>query len=400
MDKLLKYLFHLCLITIIIGPLGVLPLAIPSVNLYFSDIFVFLICLTLLTQTRKMINIIKKDKISVYFFIFISLSFISLILSPITLTIIERLISFLYLMRLAAYFGVYLAAVYLLKRKITTSRNIIAWMSLIGAILVLLGWVQYFLYPNLRNLYYLGWDPHLKRIFATYLDPNYFGIILVLILLILFFIPKANVAVWIFRSVTFLTLMFTYSRSSYLALLVAVLFYAILKRKYAIFGTTIILVFLLSALLPRPEGIGVRLERVFSVVERIENWQQGITLFAKHPLMGAGFNTVRYAKRQYGLNDADLMVSHAGAGFDNSFIFIAVTTGIIGLITYLLFLKKAFIQGNLLVKISLIAITTHSFFLNSLFFPWVMLWMWVVIGLNDKKYSNSEGDPSSLRSSG
>ena len=385
MDKLLKYLLYFSLTSLVIGPLGVIPLNITGVNLYLTDIFVALTCLVLLLKAPAIIKIIKTDKISIYFLIFAIVGLFSLLVSPVSLTLIEKLISGLYLIRLIAYFGVYLALRYLLTIKILSAKSIMKWLSMSGLALVSLGWLQYLLYPDLRNLYYLGWDPHLKRIFATYLDPNYFGLMMVLTLILLFessreiFIRKTSRKITALLSAVFLTLMFTYSRSSYLALLAAAFSYAVLKKKYVIFGTALILVFIIAALLPRPEGIGVRLERVFSAVERAENWREGVKLFTKHPVLGVGFNTVRYAKRQYGLNDAFLMVSHAGAGYDNSFIFIAVTSGMIGLAAYLLFLRQAYFSGNLLVKLSLVAIVIHSFFLNSLFFPWIMLWMWVVI---------------------
>ena len=43
-----------------------------------------------------------------------------------------------------------------------------------GLVIVGLGFVQYFFYLGLRNLYYLGWDEHLSFIFQL-LDPNFAG---------------------------------------------------------------------------------------------------------------------------------------------------------------------------------------------------------------------------------
>lgn len=375
MEKLLKYLFYLSLLSIAVGPLGVIPTGVTSVNLYLSDIFVASISFVLIAKLPVIINLIKEDKTAIYFLIFVAVGLISLIISPITLTISERLISGLYLIRLAAYFSVYLSARHLIKQKIIRSQSIVTYLTIVSAILMFLSWIQYAFYPNLRNLFYLGWDPHLKRIFASYLDPNYFGLIMVLALIII----KPPVL----RLIGFVTLMFTYSRSSYMAFLSASIFYSILRKKYLLIGGVLVLLLISAGLLPRSEGIGVRLERVFSLVERVENWRQGIKMFTINPIVGTGFNTIRYAKRQYGISDADLLVSHAGAGFDNSFIFIAVSTGIAGLLIYLVFLREAYISGSFLAKMSLVAIVIHSMFLNSLFFPWVMLWMWAVLAYGE-----------------
>ena len=102
-------------------------------------------------------------------------------------------------------------------------------------------------------------------------------------------------------------------------------------------------------------------------------------IIVDHPILGVGFNAIRYAKTEYNFGQDNLFDNHAGAGFDNSFLFIAATTGLAGLLTFLLFLRQIFRKGNLFVKSSIVAIIVHSFFLNSLFFPWIMVWMWVVI---------------------
>ncbi|MBI4991233.1 O-antigen ligase family protein [Candidatus Gottesmanbacteria bacterium] len=185
---------------------------------------------------------------------------------------------------------------------------------------------------------------------------------------------------WILAIFIFISLMFTYSRSSYMALMGALITYSLFKKKYILIAGALIILILSAILLPRPSGEGVKLERVFSIEQRIENWKQGAQIFADHPLLGVGFNSVRFAKKQYGFGKEDILVSHSGAGFDNSFLFVAVSTGIIGLIFYILLLKQVFVSGNLLIKTSLVAAIIHSLFLNSLFFPWVMLWLWIIIG--------------------
>ena len=91
---------------------------------------------------------------------------------------------------------------------------------------------------------------------------------------------------------------------------------------------------MLSAfLLPRPGGDGVKLERTFSIIQRWENYQAGFKLW-QQPIFGLGFNTLRYYNQDY--------LSHASAGQDSSLLFVAVTTGLVGLTAYLFWLKSIF----------------------------------------------------------
>lgn len=384
MNKLLKLLFYLCLLSIIPGPLGALPLDIPAVNVYLTDVFVGSLTLAWFINWSQLVRFLKEDRIARFFLSFMVVALISLLLSPIHLSLSERVISFLYLLRFVSYFFVYVTVAYFRKKKLLTPSSILNWLGVIGIVLALIGWMQYFLYPDLRNLFYLGWDPHFKRIFSTYFDPNYFGLVMVFTLIIVITWGESlrNTLLKLF---IFTTLMFTYSRSSYLALLSAIFYYAWVQKKVWIIGTTLLVLGVSIVFLPRPSGEGVKLERIFSIEQRIENWKEGAKILSDYPLLGVGFNTVRYVRRQYGFGREVWSTSHSGAGFENSFLFVAATTGIVGLIFYLLLLKQLFRAGNLMAKVSLVAAITHSFFLNSLFFPWVMLWLWIIVASNSVK---------------
>ena len=50
----------------------------------------------------------------------------------------------------------------------------------IGIFIVGLGFIQFLFYQSLRNLFYLGWDEHLYRMFSIFLDPNFAGAFFVL----------------------------------------------------------------------------------------------------------------------------------------------------------------------------------------------------------------------------
>jgi hypothetical protein len=230
-----------------------------------------------------------------------------------------------------------------------------------------LGLLQYIFLPDTRFLASLNWDDHYYRLISTLFDPNFTGIILVLgLILTLFKFPR----VWWLYLIQVPALLLTYSRSSYLALFAAGFYLAVVKKKMKFFllGFGILCLMLLA--LPRPGGEGVKLERLFSVTSRLDNYQEGIKLWLKHPVFGLGFNNLRAVR-------ADL-ISHAAGGLDSSLLFVLATTGIIGLAAYFNLLKCLW-EKNLLLRVSLVALLVHSLFVNSLFYPWVMIWLWSIV---------------------
>ena len=191
---------------------------------------------------------------------------------------------------------------------------------------------------------------------------------------------KAQVGIEYMIIIAFVTLMFTYSRSSFLAGFSVAIFVAFKKKKAAVAFFTLLVLTASIFLLPRPSGEGVKLERLFSIKERFETWKQGIKIFSRYPLLGVGFNTLRYAKIKYYKDGKDSIVSHSGAGIENSYIFVASTTGIFGLAAYIYFLLQIYRHTSTLAQLSLLATIIHAIFLNSLFFPWVMVWLWSLFG--------------------
>ena len=144
---------------------------------------------------------------------------------------------------------------------------------------------------------------------------------------------------------------------------------------------------------------GTNLFRTVSTNARIESYQQAWVFFQQSPLFGIGFNAYRYAqdrafpscnekKAQRCLDKQVLAESHAGAGTDNSFLFVLATTGIVGSTAYLFLWYRILLLSwkhktepyGLIVLSSSLALFANSLFINSLFYPFIMLWMWVIIG--------------------
>lgn len=274
------------------------------------------------------------------------------------------------------------------------------WLSVLtasGIATAMLGVLQYFLYPDLRNLSYLGWDPHYQRLFSTLLDPNFTGIILAatfVSLLGMWESKKKNQFVLLGSIIVVLSaFVLTYSRSSFAAFAVGMVVWGVLNHKKAItFGILIVSV---CALLLMPHtGEGRNLLRTASSFARIGNAERAISLIREKPLFGHGFNILRFVSLQRSwINETDAP-SRSGAGLDTTILFVGATMGLAGIAVYVwlfvsLYTKaiRAYVRAKksrpfAITYVSILSMMlVHSLFINSLFYPWVMVWMWVLTGV-------------------
>ena len=280
-----------------------------------------------------------------------------------------HLVGLLYLLRWVAYAGMYFFF------RDFKDKNFLA-RGFLWAILsvAVVGVGQYLLLPDTTFLAASDWDDHSFRLLSTFLDPGFTGIIvtagLFFIIRFLFFNKFSILQFAIFQT----ALAFTYSRASYLAYLVGVTVVAISKRSAKLFlGLT--LLFLISlTLLPRSYGESTNLGRENSTWARINNWKHAVAVWQTAPIFGVGFGNYQY------YSEATLQ-SHSKAGSDSSILTILATTGIVGLTAYLGVLRGMWVVGrkSLLFKTCLIAVFIHSWFNNTLFYPWVMELMWLVL---------------------
>ena len=384
LDKLSKYLLILFIFSLIPAAVFRIPIFNLSGFIYPSDFLAGLLVIPNAINIIQLRRYYSQIKLVRYLLLLYAAFFLSLFFSPLKMTAVERGTAMMYLLRFIAYTSVIFTVHKLYSKDIISLRLLKITFLISTGIIAFFGWIEYFLYPDLRNLYYLGWDPHYKRIFSSFLDPNFLGLFMVLSLLLVLLSKIRRYQKWILGALFFFTLMFTYSRGSYLALIISILFYFIKTHTTRSILVIILLIGITAVLLPRPSGAGVRLERLFSITERLENWKFGWKVFVNHPILAEGFNTVRYAKVLYQYPQDNLLASHSGAGLDNSFLLVAATSGIIGLTVFLMLLFQIYSHASMLIKASLIAIAIHSFFVNSFFYPWVMVWLWIMIGITMK----------------
>ena len=386
--SLLKLILPLFFICFALGEISKIRFS-GAISVGLFDITVVLLSIYYLKKIRR-----NQFRLKIPIIIFILASVFSLIINVLSFEPSQLFVGSLYLVRFVAYTGIYFVAASLtpLGKKYT-----LKFMTISGVFILLLGYIQYFLYPSLKNLFYLGWDEHMYRMVSSYLDPNFAGVIFVL-LFIFFYVfqrqlfPKKYISILVL-SATFISIILTYSRGALLMFVVSALIYSILKKNYKIIfaaiGSLLIVFIILS---PRFYIENTNLLRTFTLGQRVESIRQGLYIAKENPL-GVGYNTFRYARENYGFADTSAFgPSHAGAGVDNSLVLILATAGIPGFLAYLYLIFRMFGLGinnlkrndmAIVLIVSLGGLLVNSMLINSLLYSFIMAWIFLIAGLTE-----------------
>jgi len=333
--------------------------------------------------------------------IFILFATISLVNSLRFFSSDEVLIGGLFLIRFFLYFFLYLAVTNFVKKE-----DVPFWLrTLLGAGLTLavFGFLQLVFVPDLSFLQPYGWDPHVGRLTSTFLDPNFAGLFLVfsfnlsLALFYFNFLKNYGRVFLVIPLVFLIALILTFSRSSYLAWVGSLFSYGIFLSKKTLF---VFLPFFLLAIifLPRmAERISGAVSLDITAKARIVSWQNAYKIIRDNLIFGVGYNNYRFAQMKYGFFDLERPEGGlSGAGSDSSLLLVFATTGIFGFLVFLAILLRIFLlsfrQKNispaaLTVFSSLIALLIHSVFVNSMFYPWISAWFWIILGLMVVEFS-------------
>lgn len=310
----------------------------------------------------------------------------------------HSLTSLFYLVRLIMYLSLFWPFYELLHDKKHSAVNLMIFEAAIY-LLVLLGFIQLMVFPNLLSLMIYGWDPHKNRMVATFLDPNLLAGFLNIAFA--YFLAKFYESekpwwekIWPLLIVG-LAIALTVSRSGWLMMaIILAIFGLFCDRKIFVIGALIVA--LAFFFVPRfsqriREGIDLQGSAGF----RLDSWEQGYQLIKNEPLFGVGYNNLEQAKLDKGfITEADFK-SHSVAGLDSSLQVLWSTTGIIGLLFYLYWYfknaflgfkayfakgKKAVIFG-LAVGAILIGFLIESLFVNSLFYTPIILELMFVLAV-------------------
>jgi O-antigen ligase len=313
----------------------------------------------------------------------------------------EKINSFLYTIRLSSIF----IFGWLISQKTLTTKQIEFILITAGALTATLGLFQFLFLPDLSFLAQFGWDPHYYRLASTFLDPNFMGSFLSLILLLIFFSLEKNILKYkkILFLLVYLALLLTFSRSAYLMFSLCFLTASFLQKSLKIFLITLILISglflgfkIYQNLVAQPHNV----DRTASAQTRLSSWQQGFMIFTHSPLLGVGFNSYHYALREYNLASESQITGHGGSSNDSSLLFVLDTTGLIGLTVYLIFLGVIFKiglkawQNRLLLGTILIAfllgLIIQSFFIDTLFYSFLLLPLILILASLESNFEKTK----------
>lgn len=408
---LLKIIFVISLISLSAGELARFQSG-SGVNITFNNIAVGILILCWLIYSWKK-KLLKNNSLVKPIFIFIAVCLLSLLINLKVLNLSNFIIAFLYLLRLIFYMSLFFVV---FSFDDAFKKKIPLYMIFSGIFVVLAGLIQFVIYPSLYGLIYLEWDEHMRRMFSTFFDPNFLGIFLVLNLMLILgvflyqFGKKRDLGILgglgILGVLNFVAIFLTYSRSALLALTAGSIIFLTMygkKKLILVFLSIIFLSVYLFYSINKSDTTTVF--RDISSEARVGSTLSTFPIIKDNLLVGVGFNAYRYAQLRYGIlkNDARWEASHSGAGTDNSFLFILATTGVIGFITFI-YLWWKIIKSQLNIfsgksnnyqkMISAVTVSSiggvfvSSLFINSLFYPFIMYWIWILIGLSSNFKEN------------
>jgi O-Antigen ligase len=179
-----------------------------------------------------------------------------------------------------------------------------------------------------------GGDPHIGRLVSFYFDPNYFGTIIVLPIVLLALSGKSGYVELTKAAFLLLCLALTTSRSGISTLVLCGLYVVALKvveigrrqaiPRFLLFGAPILLVGLALLLVVFQDYVVSLTERFTTVStdasanQRLESFRVGNQLIGEEPLLGFGYN--------YGLEAAR---QHRGLGLDSSLQTVVLNYGMV-----------------------------------------------------------------------
>ena len=302
----------------------------------------------------------------------------------------QVLVGSLYLIRLASYFVFFM---FVANYCVTLERKRLVINSLLLACVgvALFGWLQYHFFFDLRPMKYFGWDDHLGRLVGTLFDPGFTGIVLALgtISAVTMYLTTKKVGYALVSLFLFITTFYTYSRASYLALLGGLLTtLVIVGKKTKLYLGIVAVSVIIILLLPQPASSGVQLWRLFSVFARVTNYQETLIVFSKSPLFGVGYNMMCAARMHF--LEPSTTLSHSCSGADSSLLLVLATTGVVGFVIFLNLIYEIVksVDDSIYAKIfmsSSVAVIISSLFVNSMFYPWVMGWMFLLLATASAK---------------
>lgn len=369
-DIVVQSLLSFSLLLFTFGQLLRIPVGRADGALYIYEILVLAVTVILMAHLRfKPFALLQKNRFEHSILLFLAYTWGTTLLSLFFFSIEQNITAVLYLLRLSMYL---LFSIYLIYYTFSVRlMPLVFWTIGLSIVLtVVFSIIQYAYYPDLRNLFYAGWDPHLYRLFGVFFEPVYAAAVYGVFALYLFFQKRYSRAItYPFIAILVIALLATFSRGAYIALAVTTVLYLCtavrLRWLFVGFAVCIIVV----GMLPKPAGEGVNLMRTSTIASRIVDYQQGIELWKSSPVLGIGYNHIRSVKETPMIDKGQ--PNNAAGSFHSSFLIIMVTTGIIGLFLYLNMLVRLG-QMGVFEKYAIIFMAVVSLFDNVLLHPFML----------------------------
>jgi O-antigen ligase len=344
--NLILFLFIATFFSLSLGEFGQFPFGKTDFSISIMDFLLTLDLSALLIWNIAIKKNLKLPRNFLFLTVFWAIGILSLFFSL-------DLSDWLYLLRFIIYSSTFYLSFNLVKSRILSLDEFLTLIKITTVALGVLGLIQLILYPDLEILSALGYDPHKNRVFSTFLDPNLLGAFLNFGLVVLVYkllnkkfttakeFLRENRLDLLWTTTLSAAVLLTFSRSTYLMLVVSLLIILAVKSRklLAIFaGFVLVLYLVFPAFNARIQG-AINIDR--SASERFSSWDKGLLIFQENPIIGVGFNNIR----NYSQN-LDLIKlfspdgGNSGAGVDSSLIFILATTGLVGFISFVLFLIR------------------------------------------------------------
>ncbi|MBP9691021.1 O-antigen ligase family protein [Candidatus Woesebacteria bacterium] len=336
--KFTSYLLNVSFFFLSFGQLARIAWPDQPIFFYLFEPIVAAVTIMLVINTRKSWrdSLLAKSAL-----IFLGTTLLSLLASLSSYTAAENMVAVLYFARMSMYI---VFIVSLLEYSKRTKLN--TWgkfgLGSTAFFIIFSSIVQYVWYPNLGNLAYLGWDPHLYRVVGLFFDPPL--TISVFVLLMLYYLTVHVKKRWLLTLIYIIPLiilsLLTYSRGGYVGIAAVIGTYVLIQRKFKLYLVAAIMVVLAFILIPKGQLESINLFRTASISARIEDYDKAVRIWKGNPILGIGYNHIRAEKDQYEKDTyyGPFNPSHGSASFHSSFLIILVTGGVVGLVSWGVFL--------------------------------------------------------------
>ncbi len=298
----------------------------------FEPLFYIFLISCAIYYRRKLLDLLKKKfRPLAVFLLFLYLHFF---LSFPFFDFKVNLVGFLYLLRLSFFLLSFPILFMFFQRK---NIKVFKKTSQIFLILIIIfSLTQFFLYPNLRNLQYQGWDPHLWRMFGVFLDTYLQAAITGILGLVALYLN------WQVIGYTLLLfLLASFSRAGILSLILSLFLFSKLDhRKKSLLLT--IFTFATAVFFYLNPFTGGDILRTATLQTRLEDTKQAILLSKKTFFLGVGYNRISaFKKEKYAKEIAEIKpLYNAKSFFHNVYLSILASVGIIGLVLFILMLAR------------------------------------------------------------